>query len=109
MIIKKFTGKTEEDATATAQKELGGNIVIMNVRPLKRTGFLSFLKPKRTEVTVALEEEKEKAEAAICSFGKLAFFQSTRSYNASLMKRPTIRLFFFFQKHFYKKVYQTRC
>ena len=60
MIIKKFTGKTEEDATATAQKELGGNIVIMNVRPLKRTGFLSFLKPKRTEVTVALEEEKEK-------------------------------------------------
>ena len=62
MIIKKFTGKTEEDATATAQKELGGNIVIMNVRPLKRTGFLSFLKPKRTEVTVALEEEKEKEE-----------------------------------------------
>ena len=59
MIIKKFTGKTEEDATATAQKELGGNIVIMNVRPLKRTGFFSFLKPKRTEVTVALEEEKE--------------------------------------------------
>ena len=40
-------------------------------------------------------KSKEKAEAAICSFGKLAFFQSTRSYNASLMKRPTIRLLFF--------------
>ena len=65
MIIKKFTGKTEEDATATAQKELGGNIVIMNVRPLKRTGFLSFLKPKRTEVTVALEEEKEKEHQTV--------------------------------------------
>ena len=40
-------------------------------------------------------KSKEKAEAAICSFGKLAFFQSTQSYSALLMKRPTIRLLFF--------------
>ncbi|RXI06851.1 hypothetical protein DVH24_025987 [Malus domestica] len=40
-------------------------------------------------------KSKEKAEAAICSFGKLVFFQSTRSYSAPLMKRPTIRLLFF--------------
>ena len=40
-------------------------------------------------------KSKEKAEAAICSFGKLIFFQSTRSYSAPLMKRPTIRLLFF--------------
>ena len=59
MIIKKFLGKTEEEATEAARKELGSNIVIMNVRPVKRTGFLSFMKPQKTEVTVALEDEHE--------------------------------------------------
>ena len=59
MIIKKFLGKTEEEATEAARRELGPNIVIMNVRPVKRTGFLSFMKPQKTEVTVALEDERE--------------------------------------------------
>lgn len=58
MIIKKYTGKTEEEATAAAKKELGNGIVIMNVRPVKRTGFLSFMKAQKVEVTVALEEER---------------------------------------------------
>lgn len=59
MIIKKFQAKTEEEAVAAAKKELGDNIVIMNVRQLKRKGLLAFLKPQMTEVTVALEEESE--------------------------------------------------
>lgn len=59
MIIKKFQAKTEEEAVAAAKKELGDNIVIMNVRQLKRKGLLAFLKPQLTEVTVALEEESE--------------------------------------------------
>ena len=57
MIIKKYIGKTEEEATALAKKELGQSVVIMNVRPVKNTGFLSFLKAQKIEVTVALEEE----------------------------------------------------
>ncbi|MBQ6733995.1 MAG: hypothetical protein IJR00_03695 [Lachnospiraceae bacterium] len=61
MVIKKFTGKTEEEATALAKKELGENVVIMNTRPLKRSGFFSFMKPQRYEVTVALEEEERPA------------------------------------------------
>ena len=61
MIIKKFTGKTEQEATDIAKKELGEGIVIMNVRPMKRTGVFSFLKPQRIEVTVALEEENVNA------------------------------------------------
>ena len=32
MIIKKFQGKTEADATEQAKKELGSNVVIMNVK-----------------------------------------------------------------------------
>ncbi len=60
MIIKKFTGKNEIEATEEARKELGPNIVVMNVRPVKRTGLFAFLKPQKTEVTVALEEESER-------------------------------------------------
>ncbi len=57
MIIKKFTGKTESDAVENAKKELGLNVVVMNVKNVKRKGFFDFLKPQMVEVTVALEEE----------------------------------------------------
>lgn len=59
MIIKKFQGKTENDAVEQAKKELGNNVVIMNVRNVKKKGLFSFLRPQVTEVTVALEEESE--------------------------------------------------
>lgn len=65
MIIKKFQGKTETEAVEAAKKELGNNIVIMNVRNVKRTGIFSFLKPQLTEVTVALEEDTEQRYAAV--------------------------------------------
>ena len=60
MIIKKYVGKTESEATEEAKKELGQNIVVMNVRPVKKSGFFSFFQSQKIEVTVALEEEKEK-------------------------------------------------
>lgn len=59
MIIKKFQGKTEAEAVESAKKELGSNVVIMNVRNIKRKGVLGFLKAQVVEVTVALEEEPE--------------------------------------------------
>ena len=57
MIIKKFTGKTEAEATETAKKELGSGLVIMNVREVKKKGLFSFLSPRQIEVTAALEDE----------------------------------------------------
>lgn len=63
MIIKKFLGKTEAEATAAAQKELGANVVVMNVKMVKRKGLFSFMKPQQVEVTVALEEEAERMTA----------------------------------------------
>ena len=60
MIIKKYVGKTESEATAEARRELGPNIVVMNVRPLKKSGFLSLFQSQKIEVTVALEEEAER-------------------------------------------------
>lgn len=61
MIIKKFTGKTEAEATAAARLELGPNVVVMNVRTVKQKGFFYFLKPPLAEVTVALEDEPDRA------------------------------------------------
>lgn len=63
MIIKKFQGKTEAEAVESAKKELGSNVVIMNVRNMKRKGLLGFLKAQVVEVTVALEEEPEQFAA----------------------------------------------
>lgn len=60
MIIKKFQGKTENDAVEAAKKELGKNIVIMNVRNVKKKGLFRFFRSDTVEVTVALEEENEK-------------------------------------------------
>lgn len=59
MIIKKFQGKTEEEAVEAAKKELGDGIVIMNVKNVKRKGLFAVFHSKIVEVTVALEEEKE--------------------------------------------------
>lgn len=39
MIIKKYTGKTEAEATEAAKKELGSGLVIMNVREVKKKGI----------------------------------------------------------------------
>lgn len=60
MIIKKFQAKTEAEAIESAKKELGENIVIMNVRKVKKKGIFAVFKAQLTEVTVALEEEQER-------------------------------------------------
>lgn len=57
MIIKKFQGRTEEEALENAKKELGNSVVLMNVKQVKKKGLFSILKPQMIEVTVALEEE----------------------------------------------------
>ncbi len=61
MIIKKFTGKTEAEATEAAQKELGSGVVIMSVRQVKPKGLFASFRPKLTEVTVAMEEESQRS------------------------------------------------
>lgn len=60
MIIKKFQGKTEEEAVALAKKELGNNVTILNVKTVKKKGLFSFLKKPLVEVNAALEEEQER-------------------------------------------------
>lgn len=59
MVIKKFVEKTEQEAVEAAKKELGENIVVMNVKQVKPKGIFAAFKSAQTEVTVALEEERE--------------------------------------------------
>lgn len=59
MIIKKFQGKTEDEAVEAARKELGSNVVVLNVRNVKKKGIMAFFSKQMIEVTVAVEEENE--------------------------------------------------
>ena len=62
MIIKKYQGKNESEATELAKKELGESVVIMNVRTFKPKGLKGFFQGSKVEVTVALEEESERPQ-----------------------------------------------
>lgn len=59
MIIKKFQGKSEEEATNLAMEELGKNAVVMNVKEIRPKGMMKAFKRPLFEVTAALEEETE--------------------------------------------------
>lgn len=69
MIIKKFTGKTEEEAVAAARQELGEGIVTMNVKSVKKKGLAGLFGAKQIEVTVAKEDDGESAKPAQRSAG----------------------------------------
>lgn len=55
MTIKKYTGKTKEEAIETAKKELGSQVVIMNIKEIKPKGVLGIFKAPIYEVTAAME------------------------------------------------------
>ena len=97
MVIKKFQGKTEAEATENAKKELGGAVVIMNVRNVKRKGLAGVFKSPLVEVTVALEEENEKPQPkapAMTALEQLAARQKqindqrAKETAASVAKKP---------------------
>ncbi len=61
MIIKKFEGKTEEEAIEKAKAEMGSNAIVMNMKTIKPGGFMGLFKKPYVEVTAALEEVPEAA------------------------------------------------
>ena len=65
MIIKKFVAKTEEEAIAAAKKELGENVVVMNVKVIKHKGLKGLFGARQTEVTVALEADNTPVRATL--------------------------------------------
>lgn len=61
MIIKKFQGKTEEEATKAAREEMGSSVVIMNAKLVKQKGIFAVFKKPFYEVTAAIEENVERS------------------------------------------------
>lgn len=61
MTIKKFTGKTKDEAIAKAKEEFGEGAVVMNIKEVKPSGFFSFFKKTTYEVTAAIEEKERYA------------------------------------------------
>ncbi len=64
MTIKKFSGKTKEEAIEKAREEFGVSAVIMNVKEVKPKGIFSAFKKSTYEVTAAMEEKESFASAA---------------------------------------------
>ena len=56
MTIKKFLGKTEEEAKEKAKAELGPKAIIMSVRAVKSKGLAGLFKGVSFEVTAAIED-----------------------------------------------------
>lgn len=77
MTIKKFIGKTKDEAIAKAKEEFGEGAVVMNVKEVKPTGFFSFFKSVTYEVTAAIEE-KDKFTNQVTS---QSTWKSTESIN----------------------------
>ncbi|MBO4889526.1 MAG: flagellar biosynthesis protein FlhF [Lachnospiraceae bacterium] len=88
MIIKKFQGKTEEEAMSAARREMGDNVVLMSTRSHKKKGLLSFLTRPMVEVTVGMEEEYERQQNN--AFSLLAKQSVSQSINRGLFPSEDI-------------------
>ncbi|MCQ2506916.1 MAG: flagellar biosynthesis protein FlhF [Lachnospiraceae bacterium] len=56
MLIKKFTAATEKEAIELAQKELGKDAVVMNVKKVPPKGIRKIFKHSNVEVTAATDD-----------------------------------------------------
>ncbi len=57
MIIKKYTGKTEQEASDKAREDLGPGAVVMNVKKIVPKGIKKLWKRTSYEVTAAVEDD----------------------------------------------------
>ncbi|MEE3433084.1 MAG: hypothetical protein VZQ50_04380, partial [Lachnospiraceae bacterium] len=58
MTINKYTGASREEAIENAKKDLGPNVVILNIKEIRPSGLLGFLKKSTWEVSGAVEEDR---------------------------------------------------
>ena len=65
MTIKKFQGKSKEEAIEKAKADLGEDAVVMNVKEISPKGFFKFLKKSTFEVTAAVEEKETRVDTGM--------------------------------------------
>lgn len=59
MKIRRYMASNEQEAYLKVKMDLGQEAVILNMRKIKRKGWLSFLKPPLVEVLASLDEEED--------------------------------------------------
>ncbi|GAB4337261.1 MAG: flagellar biosynthesis protein FlhF [Calditrichia bacterium] len=68
MKIKKYTGKTFQEAFEKVKAELGEDAVILNSRKMKDGGMLDFINSKEYyEITAAVDQQKPKKQAGLAA------------------------------------------
>ena len=65
MTIKKFQGKTKEEAIEKAKAELGEEAVVMNVKEITPKGLFKSFKQSTFEITAAIEEKESRADTGM--------------------------------------------
>lgn len=65
MTIKKFQGKTKEEAIEKAKEEFGEHAVVMNVKEIKPKGLFQSFKKSTFEVTAAIEEKENTVDSGM--------------------------------------------
>ncbi len=65
MTIKKFQGKTKEEAITKAKAELGEGVVVMNVKEIKPHGMFQSFRKSTFEVTAAMEEKENRIDSGM--------------------------------------------
>ncbi len=68
MIIKKFNAQTEKEAMIMAEKELGPNAIVMNVKTIKPRGFFALFKKSKVELTAAIDDNVSDKNSSNSSF-----------------------------------------
>ncbi|MBO5372499.1 MAG: flagellar biosynthesis protein FlhF [Lachnospiraceae bacterium] len=65
MTIKKFQGKTQEEAIDKAKAEFGEQTVIMSIKEIKPRGLFQIFKKSTFEVTAAVEEKESAVDSTV--------------------------------------------
>lgn len=90
MIIKKFQGKTEEEATKLAKAELGENAVIMHAKTVKRKGLMRLFKKPYVEVSAALEEESDLGYSKVKEQVDIKYNNQPKN-NPNIIEEPEVK------------------
>ena len=87
MTIKKYQGKTKEEAIALARNELGSDAEIMNIEEKKSGGFLGMGKKSVFEVTAMVDRDIDNMENLHMDLQPLAYLHSEGSYQDYIRQR----------------------
>ena len=85
MIIKKYIGKTEEEAIELAKADLGAGATIMNTKEMVPHGLFKFFRQPSFEVTAAIDELQQ--ASAVSALDKTSSTESSETPDFSKLQQ----------------------